>query len=133
MSKFTVMQTFHIPAKTGKGFEVTRGEFIRRTDLQGAQPVDFWAFNKTDIYEYLSCEHTRPSIEKLFPHVGHAAYTNHRRPVFFAFSGYSSRLKFCQTSTAKILDRARRSVCEFVGRTECDKLTFGPIRRRLLF
>jgi hypothetical protein len=77
----TPRQRIHVPARTGKGFLVTKGDLIRITDLEGHQPVDFWALNKTDIYEHLSCEHTKPSIEKLFPHAGDAAYTTHRRPI----------------------------------------------------
>ena len=46
---------------------VSKGDLIRIIDLQGQQPVDFWAFNKRDIYEYLSCEHTKPSIEDHSP------------------------------------------------------------------
>ncbi len=76
-----ILHDWHIPARTGKGFTVKRGDLMRITDLGGAQPCDFWAFNKKDIYEHLSCEHTKPSIEKLFPHLGDAAYTNHRRPI----------------------------------------------------
>ena len=63
----------HVPARTGKGFVVAKGDLIRIADLEGHQPVDFWALNRVDIYEHLSCEHTKPSIEKLFPHTGDAA------------------------------------------------------------
>ena len=74
-------QSFHVPARSGKGFEVRKGTRIRITDLEGRQPVDFWAFNKEDPLEFLSCEHTKPSIEKLFPRVGDSAYTNRRRAI----------------------------------------------------
>ena len=76
-----INQSFHIPARTGKGFAVGRGDYVRIIDLQGGQPVDFWAFNRLDVSEYLSCHHTKPSIEKLFPQAGDAAYTNKRRPI----------------------------------------------------
>jgi hypothetical protein len=76
-----VLHDWHIPARTGKGFTVRRGDLMRITDLGGAQPCDFWAFNRRDIFEHLSCQHTKPSIEKLYPRVGDAAYTNHRRPI----------------------------------------------------
>jgi uncharacterized protein len=74
-------ESLHIPARTGRGFAVRKGDLIRIIDLRGQQPVDFWAFNKRDVYEYLSCEHTKPSIEELFPHEGDGAYTTHRRPI----------------------------------------------------
>ena len=76
-----VRETHHVAARTGKGFEVKTDDLIRITDLDGSQPVDFWAFCKEDHLEFLSCEHTKPSIEKLFPHVGDSAYTNRRRPL----------------------------------------------------
>ena len=77
----TVRDTHHVAARTGKGFEVATGDLIRITDLEGSQPVDFWAFSKADHLEFLSCEHTKPSIEKLFPHVGDSAFTNRRRRI----------------------------------------------------
>ena len=77
----TVRDTHHVAARTGKGFEVATGDLIRITDLKGSQPVDFWAFSKADHLEFLSCEHTKPSIEKLFPHVGDSAFTNRRRRI----------------------------------------------------
>ena len=77
----TVRETHEVAARTGKSFEVATGDLIRITDLEGSQPVDFWAFSKEDHLEYLSCEHTKPSIEKLFPHVGDSAYTNQRRRI----------------------------------------------------
>ena len=60
-----VKQKIRVPARTGTGFVVAKGDLIRITDLEGHQPVDFWAINRADIYEHLSCEHTKPSIEKL--------------------------------------------------------------------
>jgi uncharacterized protein len=76
-----IQQSYRIPARTGRAFAVAKGDLIKITDCEGAQPVDFWAFNKQDLSEYLSCMHTKPSIEKLFPREGDAAYTNHRRPI----------------------------------------------------
>ena len=70
-----------IPARTGFGFQIDKGDRVKITDLEGAQPVDFWAFNKDDFYEFLSCQHTKPSIEKLYPGIGDSAYTNKRRPI----------------------------------------------------
>lgn len=82
MPSFTqVEHTYEVPARTGKAFLVNKGDLIRITDLEGQQPVDFWAFNKENPREFLSPEHTKPSIEKLFPHRGDSAYTNLRRPI----------------------------------------------------
>ena len=76
-----VDRSFNVAARTGLGFEVKAGDLIRITDLEGAQPVDFWAFSKTNSLEFLSPEHTKPTIEKLIPGVGDAGYTNHRRAI----------------------------------------------------
>jgi uncharacterized protein YcgI (DUF1989 family) len=84
-----VKHDWHMPARTGRGFEVKKGDLIRITDLQGQQPVDFWAFNRRDLSEFLSCEHTKPSIEKLYPHQGDAAYTTHRRPIVTLIEDHS--------------------------------------------
>jgi uncharacterized protein len=78
---FTISRRYDVPARTGLAFRAIAGDLIRVIDLHGAQPVDFWAFVDNDHSEYLSCAHTKPSIEKLFPRVGDAAYTNHRRPI----------------------------------------------------
>jgi uncharacterized protein YcgI (DUF1989 family) len=84
-----VKHDWHVPARTGRGFEVKKGDLIRIIDLQGQQPVDFWAFNRRDLSEFLSCEHTKPSIEKLYPHQGDAAYTTHRRPIVTLIEDHS--------------------------------------------
>jgi len=76
-----VRENYEVSARTGTGFEVKAGDLIRITDLEGSQPVDFWAFNKANHLEFLSCEHTKPSIEKLFPHLGDSAYTNQRHKI----------------------------------------------------
>jgi uncharacterized protein len=81
MHNFNTHRTYEIPARTGKGFQVEKGDLIRITDVFGQQPVDFWAINKMDPSEFLSPEHTKPSIEKLCPRQGDAAYTNRRRPI----------------------------------------------------
>ena len=77
----TVDQVIHVPARTGTSVTVSKGTLLRFTDLQGAQPIDFWAFSHENNWEFLSPEHTRPSISKLYPRLGDAAYTNYRRPI----------------------------------------------------
>jgi uncharacterized protein YcgI (DUF1989 family) len=36
-----VNQSLHVPARTGTGFVVAKGDLIRIVDLRGHQPVDF--------------------------------------------------------------------------------------------
>jgi len=90
MSVFSKAErTYEVAARTGRGFEVAKGMLIRITDLEGSQPVDFWAFNRAEHYEFLSPEHTKPSIEKLVPGVGDSAYTNLRRPIVTVIEDHS--------------------------------------------
>jgi uncharacterized protein YcgI (DUF1989 family) len=81
MTNFVATRTIQVDARSFTAFELSMGKKVRFTDLEGSQPIDFWAFNKDDIYEHLSCEHTKPSIEKVYPGLGDAAYTNHRRAI----------------------------------------------------
>ena len=81
MNQPGISSTIEIAARGYASFTLKCGECVRLTDLKGAQPIDFWAFNTTNIYEHLSCEHTKPSIERVYPGLGEAAYTNHRRPI----------------------------------------------------
>ncbi|MFQ5985082.1 MAG: DUF1989 domain-containing protein [Alphaproteobacteria bacterium] len=76
-----IVRSFDVPARTGTALEVTKGDLIRVIDLEGQQPVDFWAFNKEDVGEYLSVAHTKRALGKLIPGPGDAAYTNRRRPI----------------------------------------------------
>ncbi len=81
-----VIEHRHVKARAGTAFAVKKGDLIRFTDLKGQQPIDVWVFKRSGKkvvkpLEFLSCEHTKPSIEKLYPHKGDAAYTNYRRPI----------------------------------------------------
>lgn len=58
--------------------QVTTGEHIRITAVEGPQVADLWAFDATDTNIFLSAEHTRSTLEKLMPAVGDALYSNRR-------------------------------------------------------
>ena len=81
MSGFIASDTRTIEARGFSSFTLSKGDQVRFIDIEGSQPIDFWAFNQVDIFEHLSCEHTKPSIEKVYPRLGDSAYTNHRRPI----------------------------------------------------
>ena len=72
---------YDVVARTGKAFKVNKGEMIKVIDVKGGQAADFFAFDERDIREYISAEHTRPSIGRLFPKEGEAFYTRQRRPI----------------------------------------------------
>ena len=70
-----------IPAGRGVAVRVPRGRSIRVINTHGHQVVDFWAFNARALHEFMSMEHTRPSILKLTPVPGDVLRSNRRRPV----------------------------------------------------
>ena len=80
---------YDIPPRAGKAFRVSKGELIKIIDVQGGQCVDFFAFNVDNIKEYLSAEHTRPSIGRLFPLEDQSFYTQLRRPIMTLVEDHS--------------------------------------------
>ena len=70
-----------IPERKGKAAVVAKGQRIKVINTHGSQVVDTWAFNRADLAEFMSMEHTRSGIRKLIPGVGDALLTNHRRPI----------------------------------------------------
>jgi uncharacterized protein YcgI (DUF1989 family) len=70
-----------IPARKGKAVFVARGQRIKIINTHGQQVVDTWAFNRADLTEFMSMEHTRSGLTKLIPAVGDAMLSNHRRPI----------------------------------------------------
>jgi len=70
-----------IPARQGRAVRVTAGQRVKVINTHGAQVVDTWAFNGTDLAEHMSMEHTRATLLKLVPEVGDALYSNRRRPI----------------------------------------------------
>lgn len=76
-----VKQETRIPARTGAGVRVGAGEFVQVVDVAGQQCADFFAFNAEDPREYLSAEHTRVAVDRLFPPVSQSFRSNLRRPM----------------------------------------------------
>lgn len=70
-----------IPARKGRACRLTRGQAIKIINTHGHQVVDTWAFSAEDLHEFMSNEHTRPTIGTIFPTKGHKLYTNRRRPI----------------------------------------------------
>jgi uncharacterized protein YcgI (DUF1989 family) len=70
-----------IPARRGKAAFVERGRHIRVINTHGQQVVDTWAFNRADLSEFMSMEHSRASISRILPRVGDSLCTNRRRAI----------------------------------------------------
>ena len=57
------------------------GEAIQIINTHGSQVVDTWAFNAEDLTEFMSNEHMRATLGKLWPGKGDALITNRRRAI----------------------------------------------------
>ncbi len=73
--------TITIPARKGKAAYVAAGQVIRVINTHGQQVVDTWAFNRDDISEFMSMEHSRSALRRMMPRVGDLLVTNRRRPI----------------------------------------------------
>ena len=71
-----------VPGGEGRSFTVKKGQFVTITDLEGKQVVDFIAFNKADMTEFLSPTHTRSMLGRLTLKIGDLFRTNLRNPIF---------------------------------------------------
>lgn len=70
-----------VPARRGRAARLTAGQAIQIVNTHGSQVVDFWAFSVEEPGEFLSMEHLRAMLQRIFPHAGDALVTNRRRPI----------------------------------------------------
>lgn len=70
-----------VPAREGRALPLARGERVKIIDVKGQQVADLFAFCREDPAEFLSAEHTRVQVGRLFPKVGERFSTNRRRPI----------------------------------------------------
>ncbi len=70
-----------LPARSGRAVRLDAGQAIKIVNTHGSQVVDTWAFNSNDLREFMSMEHTRPTLGTIFPRAGMNLYTNRRRPI----------------------------------------------------
>lgn len=62
----------------GAALRLGAGEAVSLVNTHGAQVVDTWCLAAADTSEYLSVEHTRRMLGRLFPRVGDGFYSNRR-------------------------------------------------------
>jgi uncharacterized protein YcgI (DUF1989 family) len=79
----SVAERVDVPAREGRGVHLRAGERFRVIDVEGRQCVDLFAFCAEDVSEYLSAEHTRVHVNRLFPVPGEHFVTNQRRPILY--------------------------------------------------
>jgi len=70
-----------VPARHGRAIKLSRGQTIQIVSVHGTQVLDLWAFNKDDLREYLSMEHTRSKNSKVILSVGDSYVSQRRRPM----------------------------------------------------
>ncbi len=70
-----------IPARRGAAARVAKGQRITVINTHGAQVVDTWAFDASDVTEWMSMECSRAWFLKLRASVGDTFLTNQRRPI----------------------------------------------------
>lgn len=76
-----VAQRVVVPAREGRAVSVAAGQPFRVVDLEGSQVGDLFAFATHDFGEFVSAEHTRVQVSRLFPRVGESFVSNRRRPL----------------------------------------------------
>ena len=70
-----------IEARRGKAAFVERAQHVKLINTHGQQVVDTWAFNRHDMTEFMSMEHSRTSLGRIMAPTGSSMVTNHRRPI----------------------------------------------------
>ena len=70
-----------IEARRGKAAFVDRGQHVKLINTRGQQVVDTWAFNRHDMIEFMSMEHSRTALGRIMAPTGTSMVTNHRRPI----------------------------------------------------
>ena len=74
-------ELFSIPARGSSAVKIAGGEAIQIINTHGSQVVDTWVFNAEDRTEFLSNEHMRATLGKLWPEKGDTLVTNRRQPI----------------------------------------------------
>jgi uncharacterized protein len=77
----TTSDIMTLPARRGRAVRLTSRQALKIINTHGQQVVDTWCFSAEDLTEFMSNEHTRPTLGKIFPARGDFLYTNRRRPI----------------------------------------------------
>ena len=75
------MAELAIEGGKAKALRLAKGQAVKLVNTHGSQTVDAWALRGGDPSEYLSVEHTRRMLFKLFPAEGDLLYSNRRTPL----------------------------------------------------
>jgi uncharacterized protein YcgI (DUF1989 family) len=75
------MPLLEIPAGGAAALPLRAAQAVRLINTHGSQVVDTWCLSLQDATEYLSVEHTRRMLFRLFPRAGDTLYSNRRTPL----------------------------------------------------
>ena len=70
-----------IPARGYAAAFMQRGQHLKVINTHGQQVIDFWAFNRNDLHEYMSMPHTHAALLRIIPRVGDSLVTTRRKPI----------------------------------------------------
>src|SRR6187401_3121954 len=70
-----------VPARRGRAQRLTKGQSIKIVNTHGNQVVDTWCFSAEDLREFMSMEHMRPFLGRIWPQKGDPLITNRRRAI----------------------------------------------------
>ncbi len=73
------MSLTEIPGGAGAALWLRAGQAVRLINTHGSQVVDTWCLSAADTTEYLSVEHTRRMLFRLFPGEGDTLFSNRRK------------------------------------------------------
>jgi|SRR5580700_6197327 uncharacterized protein YcgI (DUF1989 family) len=68
-----------IPGGESAATFLTAGQSLKLVNTHGTQTVDAWCLAAPDTTEYVSVEHTRRMLGRLFPREGDSLFSNRRR------------------------------------------------------
>lgn len=73
--------TYQVPPRQGRAVRLSAGQTISIINTHGTQVCDFWAFSAGDRREFLSMEHLRAALSRIWLQVGDALFSNRRRAI----------------------------------------------------
>jgi uncharacterized protein YcgI (DUF1989 family) len=76
-----IVEHFRIEARTGKGFQINKGQRLRIVDLEGEQVADLVCFARHDPQEYLSSGRSINYAGKIYLSSGDILYSNRSNPM----------------------------------------------------
>lgn len=72
---------YRLPARQGRAARLAAGQVLTIINVHGTQVCDFWAFDASDLREFLSMPHQHAVSSSVYPRAGDRLVSNRRRPL----------------------------------------------------